>query len=99
MLKLYLSGHRFLCRHCSGLVYINVSKEPLERALRRAHTLRQRLGSTTVASTRAPRATYAYLLEKTLQAELQAYEAGTARIQWLAARIGNRRHKPQFTLD
>ena len=40
--------------------------------------------------------TYERLLEKTLQADLRATEAGTARLQWLAARIGNR---PRFTLD
>jgi hypothetical protein len=93
MLKLHLSGHRFLCRYCSGLAYASRSEEPWERALRRANKLQQRLGSRTsitVAGARAPWATYERVLEKTLQAELRATEAGTARIQWLAARIGNR---------
>jgi len=40
---------------------------------------------------------YAQLLEAMLQAELQATEAGTARLLQLATRIGSRR-KPQFTL-
>ena len=62
--------------------------------MRRANKLWRRLGA---RSARAGTAAAAYerLFEKTLQAELRATEAGTARIQWLAARIGNR---PQFTL-
>jgi len=42
---------------------------------------------------------YERLLEATLQAEMQAAEAGTARLLQLATGIGSRRRKsPQFTL-
>ena len=72
----------------------------------RANKLRQRLGLTGIwedmaAAPEKPEGmsalAYAQLLEAMLQAELQATEAGTARLLQLATRIGSRR-KPQFTL-
>src|SRR5215471_17648728 len=74
----------------------------------RANKLRQRLGITGIwedmaAAPEKPEGmsalAYAQLLEAMLQAELQAAEAGTARLLQLATRIGSRRRrKPQFTL-
>jgi hypothetical protein len=42
---------------------------------------------------------YVQLLDEVLQAEIQAYNAGTLRLQRLVAQIDNRRRRPQFTLD
>jgi hypothetical protein len=71
-------------------------------------------GMTTVGVPKKPKRmsvpAYARLLEAELQAEIRAYDAGTAHIQQLAAWIENRRrkrnrrrrrssnNKPQFTL-
>jgi hypothetical protein len=41
---------------------------------------------------------YARLLDATLQAEMQATEANTARLLQLVAQIERRHRKPQFTL-
>ena len=42
--KLYGPGRYFLCRHCYRLVHASQSEGRLDRALRRANTIRQRLG-------------------------------------------------------
>jgi hypothetical protein len=104
--KLYLSRGRFLCRQCSQLVYASkYDKQPWQRASRRANKLRRRLGIAGMNVPKKPHSmlapVYERLLEKTLQAEMQATEAGTVRLLQLAARIGSqrsRRKPPQFTL-
>jgi hypothetical protein len=102
--KLYRPRGRFLCRHCSGLVYAskNYEEYPWQRAFRRAKKLRQRLGITGRDVPDKPKgmpvSVYARLLEAMLQAEIQATEAGTARLQQLVAWVENRR-KLRFTLD
>ena len=102
--KLYLSRGRFLCRHCSRLVYASkYEKQSWQRASRRANKLRRRLGIAGMNVPKKPHgmpaSVYKRLLEATLQAEMQAAEAGTARLLQLAAGIGSRRRKsPQFTL-
>jgi hypothetical protein len=94
----------FLCRQCSGVVYASkYEKQPWQRAARRASKLRQRLGITGLSVPNKPYgmlvADYERLLEETLQAEIKATEAGTARLLHLATGIGSRRRKsPQFTL-
>jgi len=108
VIKLYFSHGRFLCRHCNHLAYASQYEQPWKRASRRANKLRQRLGITGIwedmaAAPEKPEGmsalAYAQLLEAMLQAELQAAEAGTARLLQLATRIGSRRRrKPQFTL-
>jgi hypothetical protein len=103
--KLYFSGGRFLCRHCSQLVYVSkYEQQPWERASRRANKLRQRLGITGLGVPEKPYGMsvldYERLLEATLQAEMLETEACTARLLQLAAWIERRhnRRKPQFTL-
>jgi hypothetical protein len=96
--KLYHTRHRFLCRQCSQLSYASKSEgHPWQRAFRRANKLRQRLGITgrdvPGKPNDMPMHTYERLLEATLQAEIQATEAGTARLLQLIARL-----KPRFTL-
>jgi hypothetical protein len=105
--KLYLSQpiygqSRFLCRHCCRLVYVgNYEKQPWLRASRRANKLRHRLGITGLYVPEKPYGMwvpeYERLLEEVLQAEIQATEAGTARLLRLVAWI-DRRRKLQFTL-
>ena len=102
VIKLYLSRRRFLCRHCSQLVYASPYEQPWQRAFRRANKLWQRLGIAGTAVPETPKgmpvSTYARLLEAALRAETLATEACTDRLQQLAARIGNRSRKPLFTL-
>jgi len=102
VIKLYLSRRRFLCRHCSQLVYASPYEQPWQRAFRRANKLWQRLGIAGTAVPEKPKgmpvSTYARLLEAALRAETLATEACTDRLQQLAARIGNRSRKPLFTL-
>jgi hypothetical protein len=87
--KLYLSqsvhGQRFLCRHCCRLVYADrYEAQPWLLAARRANKLRQRLGITGPHVPKKPLgmlvADYERLLDATLEAEIEATEAGTARI-------------------
>ena len=104
--KLYLFRGRFLCRHCSRLVYTSKYKQqPWLRALRRADKLRRRLGIAGMNVPKKPHGmlvpAYERLLEATLLAETQATEAGTVRLLQLAARLGSqrsRRKSPRFTL-
>ena len=42
--KLHLSRRYFLCRRCNRLAYASQYEEPMQRALRRASKLKQRLG-------------------------------------------------------
>jgi hypothetical protein len=102
--KLYLSGHRFRCRQCARLVYASrYEQQPWLRASRRANKLRRRLGITGLGVPDKPYgmwvSDYERLLEATLQAEIQATEACTARLLQLAAPARSRKPgPPQFTL-
>ena len=108
MIKLYLSGHHFLCRLCARLVYASPYEQPWQRARRRAHKLRQRLGIAGIADPlpKVPKGmlatTYARLLEAILRAEIQADEAQADQLQRLVAQIEDRsrkdRNRPLFTL-
>jgi hypothetical protein len=48
--KLYGHGRYFLCRHCYRLVYASQSEGELDRALRRANTIKTAAGGRTRAS-------------------------------------------------
>jgi hypothetical protein len=102
VLHLYLAQRRFLCRHCSKLIYTSQYERPWQRAHRRASKLRQRLGIVGASVPGKPKKmrmrAYERLLEETLRTETWATEASTARLQQLAAWVESR-HKPPFTLD
>jgi hypothetical protein len=92
--KLYFLRGYFLCRHCHQLSYAAQFEKPWQRAFRRVRKLRQRLAETPVGRQAG---TYERLLERVLQAELQADAAGTDQLLWLA---GHRKPpKLLFTLD
>jgi hypothetical protein len=101
--KLYLTQrHRFLCRHCSGLVYASQYETPAAKAVRHANEAWWRLDSamTAEAAGRAipmPEPVYERLIEEAMAAEAQATEAQAARLQRLVAWLEKRRG-PQFTL-
>jgi hypothetical protein len=98
--KLFLARRYFLCRHCSKLIYSSpYNRQPWQLAPRRASKLRQRLGIIGPDVPGKPPgmrvADYERLLEATLQAEIQATEADTARLQKLIAWIDRRRRNPR----
>jgi hypothetical protein len=103
--KLYFLRGLFLCRQCHGLIYSGPYESPGQRALRRANKLWQRLNSAVTAEAAGaeamPEPAYARLIEEVLQAETQATEACTARLQRLVAWLDkrSRRNEPQFTLE
>jgi hypothetical protein len=103
--KLYHSRGRFLCRHCSGLVYAShyYEQHSWQRAFGRANKLRRRLGITGRGAPDKPKgmpvSVYERLLEAVLQAETQATEAGTARLLQLIDQLDRRHNPPRFTLD
>ena len=77
------------------LIYASpYDSQPWQLASRRANKLRQRLGITGLGVSDEPPgmlvADYERLLEATLQAEIQATEAGTARLLQLVAWIDRR---------
>jgi hypothetical protein len=100
--KLYFVRRHFLCRQCGQLVYASKYEQPWRQASRHAAKLRQRLGETAGGVPGKPEdmpvPVYAQLLEAMLEAEIRATEAGTARLQQLAAWVESRR-KRLFTLD
>jgi hypothetical protein len=79
---LYLSGLRFLCRHCHSLAYASQREGRAERALRRGQKIRTRLGGSTFVVDPFPEkpkrmrwATYGRLLEQANEAELERLKA------------------------
>ena len=92
--KLYGHGRYFLCRHCYRLVYASQSEGELDRALRRANTIKQRLGGEPGLAYPFPRRprgmwrrTYDRLHEETFEIEMRAEEAIDLRLVKVAARI------------
>jgi hypothetical protein len=94
--KLHLSRRYFLCRNCNQLAYASQYEEPMQRALRRASKLRQRLGIDVGIAERFPdkpkgmwARTYRCLLDEILQAEILANETQAHMIKRLLALVDN----------
>jgi hypothetical protein len=92
--KLYGHSRYFLCRHCYRLVYASQSEGELDRALRRANTIKQRLGGEPGLAYPFPsrprgmwRRTYDRLHEETFEIEMRAEEAMDLLTEKVAARI------------
>jgi hypothetical protein len=80
--KLHLSHRYFLCRRCNQLAYACQYEQPCQRALRRAHKMKQRLRIGVGIAEPLPdrprgmwSRTYGRLLDEILQAEIVANEA------------------------
>jgi hypothetical protein len=101
--KLYGHGRYFLCRHCYRLAYASQSEGELDRALRRANTIKQRLGGEPGLAYPFPRRprgmwrrTYERLHEQTFEIEMRAEEAMDLHVVKLAARIEMVNRKRSF---
>jgi hypothetical protein len=92
--KLYFLRARFLCRHCSNLVYASKYEQPWQQALRRVNKLRQRLGITETDAPgkpeHMPAPIYERRLQQVLQAELLAIEARANWFQRLIVQLERR---------
>ena len=101
--KLYGTGRYFLCRHCYRLAYASQSEGALDRTLRCANTIRQRLGGDHGMASLFPerpkgmwRRTYERLHRRAFECEMQAEEAMDLHFAKLAARIGRPNRKRSF---
>jgi hypothetical protein len=101
--KLYGPGRYFLCRHCYRLAYASQSEGELDRSLRRANTIRQRLSGAPGLAAPFPsrpkgmwRRTYERLREQTFEIEMRAEEAIDLHFERLAARIDSSNRKRRF---
>ncbi len=101
--KLYGPGRYFLCRHCYRLVHASQSEGGLDRTLRRANAIRQRLGGDPGMAAPFPprpksmwRRTYERLHRRTFEIEMRAEEAMDLHVANLAARIDRPNRKRSF---
>jgi hypothetical protein len=101
--KLYGHGRYFVCRHCYRLAYSSQSEGSLDRALRRANTIRQRLGGDPGMASSFPKRpkrmwlrTYERLHRRTFECEMQAEEAMDLHLVRIASHIDKRSGKRSF---
>ena len=101
--KLYGPGRYFLCRHCYRLAHASQSEDKMDRTLRRANKIRQRLGGDPGMAEPFPpkpkgmwRRTYERLSERAFEAEMRADQAFALRAERLLARIDNPKRKRSF---
>jgi hypothetical protein len=101
--KLHGSGRYFLCRHCYCLAYASQSEGTLDRAIRRASKIRQRLGGDSGDVAPFPQKpkgmwqrTYERLREDAIEAETVANQAFTAQAERLVAGLNRRQRRRGF---
>jgi hypothetical protein len=101
--KLYRPGPYFLCRRCYRLAHASQSEGPLDRTLRCANKIRQRLGGDPGMAAPFPpkpkgmwRRTYERLRQQVFESEMLADEAFALRAERLLARIDNPKRKRRF---
>jgi hypothetical protein len=101
--KLYGPGRYFLCRHCYRLAHAIQSEGTMDRALRRANKIRQRLGGTPGMASPFPerprgmwQRTYERLRREALNAEIAAEAAFEVQASRLLARIDRAEGKRSF---
>jgi hypothetical protein len=92
--KLYGPGRYFLCRHCYRLGYASQSEDAMDRTLRRANTIRRRLGGEAGMLEIFParpkgmwHSTYERLRHRVLQTEFAANMAFEERAAVIMARV------------
>lgn len=101
--KLYGPGRYFLCRHCYRLAYASQSEGDWDRALRREHKIRLKLGGDSDRTSPLParpkgmwRRTYDRLRDDAFEAELLADEAFVRHATKLIARSPISRGRGEF---
>ena len=103
VVKLYQGGRYFLCRHCYRLAYSSQSEGAFDRALRRANTIRQKLGGDPGLAAPFPRRpkgmwrrTYERLYDHTLEIEMHAEEVIDDRLARVQRRLDESSRKRRF---